>query len=268
MKLKLIGSISVKELNKMAVEVFNRCEKKFIITDEVYRSIRPELEEYMEVDAYSRNGDFYTICNIYYDTPDNQIIRKSIEKPAYKEKLRLRSYGVVDSKDKVYLEIKKKYNGIVNKRRISIQLEDAYRFIQTREKPNLRNIRDDQVINEIDYMLERHPLLQPTLYISYDRNAMFGINNKNFRITFDTNIRTRREDLSLDRDNYGELLLPPELWVMEAKINNAAPIWFAELLSKYKIYPTTFSKYGTEYQKSVLHLDAVDSKSKLNQIYI
>jgi len=251
----------------MAVEVFNRYEKKFIITDEVYQSIRPELEEYMEVDAYSRNGDFYTICNIYYDTPDNQIIRRSIEKPAYKEKLRLRSYGIVDSKDRVYLEIKKKYDGIVNKRRISIPLEEACRYIQTKERPKLRNIKNDQVINEIDYMLKRYPLLQPTLYLSYDRNAMFGIDNKEFRITFDTNIRTRREDLSLDKNNYGELLLPPGLWVMEAKISKAAPLWFAELLSKYKIYPTTFSKYGTEYQKSVLHLTVVDSKSKLNQIY-
>ncbi|MGB4660735.1 MAG: polyphosphate polymerase domain-containing protein [Mobilitalea sp.] len=252
----------------MAVEVFNRCEKKFIITEEIYRNIRPELEEYMEVDAYSRNGDFYTICNIYYDTPDNQIIRRSIEKPAYKEKLRLRSYGMVESRDKVYLEIKKKYDGIVNKRRISIPLEDAYRFIQTREKPKLGNIKNEQVINEIDYMLKRYPLLQPTLYLSYDRNAMFGIDNKEFRITFDTNIRTRREELSLEKDNYGELLLPPGLWIMEAKISNATPLWFAELLSKYKIYPTTFSKYGTEYQKSILHRGVINSKSKLKQISI
>jgi SPX domain protein involved in polyphosphate accumulation len=235
----------------VAIEVFNRREEKFIITEEVYRNIKPDLEEYMEVDDHNRNGDFYTICNIYFDTPDNEMIRKSIDKPAYKEKLRLRSYGTVTSKDEVYLEIKKKFNGSVNKRRTSIALEDACYYIKTRQKPEVKYLMNEQVLNEIDYILHRNPL-QPALFLSYDRSAMFGIGDKNFRITFDTNIRTRRYDLSLDKGNYGDLLLPTNLWIMEAKFNNAAPLWFAEILSKYKIYPTAFSKYGTEYRRMVL----------------
>lgn len=246
----------------MAIEVFNRFEKKFIITDEIYQAIKPELEEYMEVDKFSRSGDFYTICNIYYDTPDYAIIRKSIEKPTYKEKLRLRSYGVVDGKDKVYLEIKKKFDGCVNKRRTSILLDDAYCYIKTKEKPRAMNGMNQQVLNEIDYILHRYPNLQPTLFISYDRNAMFGIEDKNFRITFDTNIRTRRYNLGLDVGNYGDLLLSRDVWVMEAKMNKAAPLWFAELLSRYQIYPTTFSKYGMEYQQSMLRNDSSQTKSE------
>ncbi len=252
----------------MAIEVFNRYEKKFIISDEIYRKIKPQLEEYMEVDSYSRNGDFYTICNIYYDTEDNEIIQKSIEKPAYKEKLRLRSYGVVGPKDKVYLEIKKKFNGCVNKRRTPILLEDACHYIETKERPKTKYSMNQQVLNEIDYMLERYPTLQPALYLSYERNAMFGIENQNFRITFDTNIRTRRYDLGLGYGNYGDLLLAPVLWIMEAKIDAAAPLWFAELLSRYKIYPTTFSKYGTEYRQMVLNNDTKHVKSAYNQIYV
>lgn len=235
----------------MAIEVFNRTEKKFIITDEIYRVIKPQLEEYMELDAYSRCGDFYTICNIYYDTPDHAIIRKSIEKPSYKEKLRLRSYGVVGPKDKVYLEIKKKYNGNVNKRRTAMHLEEAYHYIEEQQRPRAKKPLGEQILNEIDYFISRYPELAPTLFLSYDRNAMFGMEDPSFRITFDTNIKTRRHEVGLDQGNYGELLLPDGLWIMEAKITNAAPLWFAKLLSSYHIYPTTFSKYGEEYKRAL-----------------
>jgi SPX domain protein involved in polyphosphate accumulation len=215
--------------------------------------MKPQLEEYMEVDDHSRNGGFYTICNIYYDTPDHAIIRKSIDKPAYKEKLRLRSYGVADQRDLVYLEIKKKYNGCVNKRRTSIVLEDAYHYIETKKKPELTIDMNEQILNEIDYMLHRYPTLGPAVFLSYDRNAMFGIEDKNFRITFDTNIRSRREKVGLDTGNYGELLLPKGLWVMEVKVKDTTPLWLAELLSRYKIYPASFSKYGTEYQRTIIN---------------
>ncbi len=235
----------------MAIEVFNRTEKKFLITDEVFRVIKPQLEEYMELDAFSRNGDYYTICNIYYDTPDHAIIRKSIEKPIYKEKLRLRSYGVVGPRDKVYLEIKKKYNGHVNKRRTSMHLEEAYYYIKEHQRPGAKKPLSEQILSEIDYFLQRYPDLAPALYISYDRNAMFGIEDPSFRITFDTNIKTRRNDVGLDRGNYGELLLPAGMWIMEAKMTKAAPLWFTRLLSKYHIYPTTFSKYGEEYKRAL-----------------
>ncbi len=237
----------------MAIEVFNRYEIKFIINDDVYRQIKPQLEEYMVADAHSRSGESYSICNIYYDTPDNAIIRKSIEKPAYKEKLRLRSYGLVGKQDWVYLEIKKKFNGCVNKRRTTITLGDAYHYLETKQKPVALNQTNEQILNEIDFMVQRYPNLRPALYLSYDRNAMFGIENKNFRITFDTNIRTRRESVGLDTGNYGELLLPKGVWVMEVKVKEAIPLWLAELLSRYKIYPTSFSKYGTEYKRSILH---------------
>ncbi|MBP1753610.1 MAG: hypothetical protein H6Q59_8 [Firmicutes bacterium] len=235
----------------MPIEVFNRTEKKFIITDEVYRAIKQQLGEYMELDAYSRNGDFYTICNVYYDTPDHVLIQKSIENPIYKEKLRLRSYGTVGQKDRVYLEIKKKCNGQVNKRRTSMYLEEAYNYIAGQSRPVAKRPFGEQILNEIDYFLIRYPDLEPKLFISYDRNAMFGIENPNFRITFDTNIRTRRKNVGLELGNYGELLLPAGEWVMEVKMNNAAPLWFAKLLSSYQIYPTTFSKYGTEYRRAL-----------------
>ncbi len=249
----------------LAIEVFNRSEIKYLLTDDVYRKIRPILEDYMEVDAYSRNGEFYTICNIYYDTDRHDLIRKSIDKPAYKEKLRLRSYGVVRPGDKVYLEIKKKFDGKVNKRRTSMRLEEAYRYMLTREKPAPKSYMSHQVFREIDQLMNRYPL-KPKLYLSYDRNAYFGKEDNGFRVTFDTNILTRREDLGLDIGIYGESLLPEGLWIMEAKAENALPLWFARLLSTYRIYPASFSKYGSEYQKTILQKEL--PKIDLNNIIL
>lgn len=142
----------------MAIEVFNRYEQKYIISNEVYHRVRSELEDYMEVDVHSRNGDFYTICNLYYDSQNHDIIRRSIEKPVYKEKLRLRSYGVAHPKDKVYLEIKKKFDGRVYKRRTGILLEDAYNYFKSKEKPEPKPFINQQVLNEIDSMISRYSL--------------------------------------------------------------------------------------------------------------
>lgn len=246
----------------MAIEVFNRYEKKFIISDATYRQLKSQLAEYMEVDEHSRNGDFYSICNIYYDTPDNQIISRSIEKPLYKEKLRLRSYGVASPKDKVYLEIKKKYNGRVNKRRTSIILEEAYHYINTKQKPMANGIMNEQILNEIDFFLQRYPTLQPALFLSYERDAMFSKEDRSFRVTFDTNIRTRRDNLGLDIGNFGDLLLSKDEWIMEVKIRDGVPLWFAQILSKYKLYSTSFSKYGTEYKKlmATAHMPYISNK--------
>lgn len=239
----------------MAIEVFNRYEQKYVITDDIYQKVRPALEEYMEVDDYSRNGEFYTICNIYYDSPNNDVIRKSIDKPVYKEKLRLRSYGVVKKSDKVFLEIKKKYKGLVNKRRTSILLGDAYQYFETKKKPDIKHFMNEQILSEIDYMIQKYSL-QPAVFLSYDRNALFGMEDQNFRVTFDTNIKTRRYDIGLDYGNYGEILLPHNYWIMEAKTDKAVPLWFTQLLSAYRIYPASYSKYGTEYQKNILHVDS------------
>lgn len=243
----------------VAVEVFNRYEKKYMISDKTYHIIKPFLDKHMEADEHSQGSDFYTICNIYYDTEDNEIIRKSIERPLYKEKLRLRSYGIMGQQDKVYLEIKKKFEGCVNKRRTSIILEDAYRYLERKQKPEIKGSMDGQILSEIDYLVQRYPTLHPVVFLSYDRKAMFDREDKNFRITFDHNILTRRYDLGLHYGIYGDQLLQGDQWIMEAKINRAAPLWFAELLSQYRIFPVTFSKYGTEYTKHIIGSNNTDT---------
>ena len=253
----------------MAIEVFNRCEKKYMLDKEQYEAVINKMSSHMEVDAYNKDNKFYMISNIYYDTPDDRLIRASIEKPAYKEKMRVRSYGVPGIDDNVFVEIKKKYNGIVNKRRTGIKLGDAYDYLDGKitagmlEKKNERINR--QVLGEIDYFKHFYNL-QPKLYLSYERMAYFEKNDGSFRVTFDTDITTRRHDVRLELGSYGKKIIPENMFLMEIKINKAVPIWFTKILSEYDIYPVSFSKYGTEYKQYIMeNLKRKDEFVCLNQ---
>lgn len=224
----------------MAQTVFNRVEKKYQLSEERFGALWSDLMQYMEVDEYGK----HTICNIYYDTPDDLLIRRSIEKPKYKEKLRLRSYGIPHLNDMVFLEIKKKYDGIVNKRRIELPLQAAYDYMEQGRKP----FPQTQILSELDYFLSLYDVA-PKLFLAYERIALFGKEDPEFRVTFDMNIRSRTEDLRLEKGSHGTLLFDDHTHLMEVKITNAAPLWFSKLLSKHQLYNTSFSKYGSVYKK-------------------
>lgn len=229
----------------MAIEVMNRVEKKFLLDSCTYLKLQNIIGDYMELDSFNKIKEFYTISNLYLDTPDNHLIRTSTEKPRYKEKLRLRAYGVPTDSDFVFLEIKKKYKGVVNKRRTKLLLPEAYEFIETGKKPFTKEYMNKQVLNELEYCLNIYDL-SPKLYLAYDRKAYFGENS--LRVTFDTNIRTRRYDLRLEKGDYGTKLIDSDLWLMEIKAEKAIPIWLANALTENKVYSKSFSKYGTEYK--------------------
>lgn len=192
----------------MAIKSFKRYEKKYLLTGEQYEKLIPRLLEYMKMDDHCVNNS-YSIYNIYYDTDDNSVIRHSISKPYYKEKLRLRSYKIPQSpSDKVFLELKKKINKIVNKRRAIITLEEAYNFLEFGERPKCTDFITEQVINEIEYYLS-HTKVNPTVYIGYNRIAFFGKEDKDFRLTIDSKIITCREDLFLESGCHGTDILKP-----------------------------------------------------------
>jgi SPX domain protein involved in polyphosphate accumulation len=247
---------------EMAIEVFNRHEGKFIIDDAVYEEIQARLLEHMELDEYNKTHEFYTISNIYFDTKDSHLIRTSLSKPEYKEKLRLRAYGVPGRDAKVYLEIKKKVCGLVNKRRTKIALDEAYEFVKTGEKPEAKAYMNKQVLNEIQYILKIYDL-EPRLYLAYDRKAMFGKENRDLRITFDTNIRSRRYDLTLESGDHGESLLEKGKWLMEVKAEKNIPLWLSKLLSENKIFKTSYSKYGKEYEKMLINNKVYKGEKKI-----
>lgn len=237
----------------MAIKAFKRYEKKFILNEEQYNKLIPILSKYMVHDKHCKNGQNYNIYTIYYDTVDNSVIRHSINKPYYKEKLRLRSYKASISKDDiVFLELKKKINGIVSKRRATLTLEEANNFLKYRSLPSNLDYLNNQVLSEIGFYLDMNKVI-PKVFISYSRNAFFDKEDSDFRITFDSNIISRRDFLSLECDNFGDKILEKDLYLMEVKILGAIPLWLTKAFSDLEIYPTHFSKYGNEYMNYCLN---------------
>lgn len=226
----------------MANEVFRRKEIKYILTQEQYKSLLHVINNHIEKDKYHKS----TICNIYYDTSNYDLIRHSLDKPTYKEKVRLRSYEVPKLDSNVFLEIKKKYAGIVGKRRIEIKLKDFYDYLETGELNN----SNEQIKKEIDYCFKLYNL-EPKLFLAYDRLSYYDKDDINFRITFDTNIRSREDNLRLEKGDKGKLYFDDDLIVMETKALNAYPMWFVKALSELKLYPGSFSKYGSIYSKKL-----------------
>ena len=225
---------------------FKRYEKKYMLTQEQQENLMKQLLPYIKEDKFGR----YTICNIYYDTDDWELIRQSIQKPVYKEKLRVRSYGVPGDEDKAFIEIKKKYKGIVYKRRITAQVKDVEPILTGGSSFEIKK-SDEQIRNEILWFQSFYRT-QPRIFIGYDRQAFAGIQDSGLRITFDTNIRWRDEELDLRCGDYGQPVLPGEQVLMEIKMPGACPLWLAHILNDNGIYPTSFSKYGTCYKNLII----------------
>lgn len=223
----------------MAIEtVFKRYEIKYLITEEQCERLKTLFQPYMMDDEYGKS----TIRNVYFDTPSYLLIRNSVEKPVYKEKLRLRSYGETNADSTVFLEVKKKFKGVVYKRRLKLKEGQALDYILNGVK-----LPDSQIFREIDYFVSYYKELIPRVVISYEREAFYSRTDHTFRMTFDRNVLYRQEDLSLEKGVYGKCILEPGKVLMEVKTAYAIPLWLASFLSENKIYKTSFSKYGTAY---------------------
>ena len=223
-------------------KVFTRFEKKYLPDERQYEALFHKLLQHMEIDEYG----LHEIRNIYYDTKDNELIRFSLEKPEYKEKFRIRCYGEPDDSSDIFLEIKKKYRGIVNKRRIALKKEEADAYLEFGVKPK----EQGQIWKEIDFFLKRY-LAEPVLYLAYNRIALYGKEDAGFRVTFDTDIRSRRENLTLCSDEKTRKLQGFGNHLMEVKTEGAMPLWFVKILSELEIRSVSFSKYGRIYQDEV-----------------
>lgn len=246
----------VKGSGFMAINSFNRYEKKFIVSREQAEMLKAEMRSFIVPDAFS-SISYYTICNVYYDTLEDEIIKKSVSKPIFKEKLRLRSYGSCGPDDVVYLEIKKKLNGFVNKRRTNITVEEANNLIFNKVMPVRSKYHNTQVLNEI-YHYVLHKDLYPKIALSYDREAFFAKDDALLRITFDFNIQSRRDNVQVGRSSTDEYVLDDEYMIMEIKTSFAFPLWLTHILSTYKIYHQSFSKYGTEFYEHLIKDRKVD----------
>ena len=220
--------------------IFRRFELKYILTQEQKDAVLAAIAQHMMPDKYGKT----TIRNIYFDTDNYRLIRQSIEKPIYKEKLRIRSYGPAAPEDDVYVELKKKFKGVVYKRRLKLPQKDAIDWLC-----NAATCRSDtQIAREIDYFLAFYQTLHPRIFLSYQRQAYVTKDGSDFRVTFDDSILCRQENICLDAPICGAAVLPEGLTLMEIKSPGGIPLWLTKALSENRIFKTSFSKYGKAYE--------------------
>ncbi len=203
----------------------------------------------MRSDSYA-DGD---VVNVYFDTRDFLLIRRSIESPLYKEKLRIRCYGVAESDSDLFIELKKKYDSVVYKRRILVKQNQLERALSGHGGKT-------QIEKEIDYFIGHYKGISPKMVISYRREALCAEGDGNLRITFDRNILWRDYDLSLSSGIYGKPVLPEDKILLEVKTAYALPLWLTRFLSANSIYKTSFSKYGTAYLQYLDNLQKGEQK--------
>ena len=222
---------------------FARYEQKYFLTPAQQAALLARIAPHIQRDVHER----YTICNLYYDTDDWRLIRASLEKPVYKEKLRVRSYGVPGETDSVFVELKKKFDGVVYKRRVTAELPLV--------EPLLSGLLDNDAFGQIGREIEwfqRCNRTVPKVFIGYDREAFAGLDDPELRVTFDTRLRWRETKLDLSYGDHGRFLLPEDAVLMEVKLPSACPLWLSRALSDLSIYPTSFSKYGECYRTCLL----------------
>ena len=226
----------------MSKDIFERIEKKYRITEEQKEAILREIGDRIQEDRFCRS----TIQSLYLDTPDHLIIRNSIEAKGhsvYKEKIRVRSYGTPGKDDKVFFELKKKYKGIVYKRRVCMTLDEAERYLKDGTCP-----KDSQIMKEIDYAMDFYGRPKPAVMICYEREACSIQDHPSLRITFDHNVRYRDRELSLGKGSQGLAIIGKGEYLLEVKSDGSIPVWLSEILDRNRVFPSSFSKYGTAYQ--------------------
>ena len=226
----------------MAGSVFERVEKKYIISSAQYRSLMRHISEHCTADLYPESD----ICSVYYDTNDHLLIRRSLEKPVYKEKLRIRSYGVPQPDTPVFVELKKKLLGTVYKRRVTLGYAEAMDFLGN---VHGRGRELSQIEKEIAYCFDLYRTLHPAMFISYHRTSFVGKHDYGLRITFDSDVLSRDTELELAKGIWGDRILPEEDFILEVKTLKSMPLWLSGALDECKIYPGSFSKYGTAYNR-------------------
>ena len=222
--------------------IFKRIEKKYLLPEAQYEALFQRIGAHLKPDAFGRS----TVMSLYLDTPDSRIIRNSIEAVDYKEKLRLRSYGTAGADSTVFLELKKKYGGVVYKRRAAMTLREAERYLRMGIKPF-----ESQIMAEIDWAMRLYGRPKGAMLIACEREAWFDEAHPDLRMTFDRNIRYRENELRLDRGSAGIGLLPKDRVLLEIKTAGAMPLWLADALDAEGILPGSFSKYGEAYLRTL-----------------
>lgn len=225
------------------ITVMQRVEWKYILSAEQTAFFCERLKGHMEPDAYGLT----TIASLYYDTPDKKLIRTSIEKPEFKEKIRLRAYGPATDRTPVYLELKRKAYGIVYKRRVSATIPEAEQFFAG----ELNLDESGQIDREITYFRDYYRSLVPSCMILYDRTAYYEPDG-DLRLTIDRNPRYRTDRLDFYGAPTGIPLLKAGETILEIKVQDTIPLWLVRILSEGRIRRGSISKYGEAYKQELM----------------
>lgn len=275
-------------------EVFRRIEKKYRVAPVQRQAVEGFLARELTPDAFGRT----MITSVYWDTPEMALISRSLEKPCYKEKLRVRAYGEAagealvracaagapqpqDASHLVFFGIKKKFKGVVYKRRVGLSLGALFAFLggmpyveavalhpSDNDEASLaaQSPLNCQIACELAAMLKRYPNLTPSLAIRCQRVAWAPIAQltpvetalldegpySQLRVTFDDTLEfwSFRNDACGTKGQWRPIVNGATA-IMELKNAGPLPVEFTSLLAKHDIFPTSFSKYGTAYQLTV-----------------
>lgn len=246
-------------------DVFERKEIKYRLSSCQHQAMVASLGGIMVPDVYGHTP----IVSLYLDTPDRSLVARSLEKPLYKEKLRMRSYGVPRENDRVFIEVKKKFDGIVYKRRVGLSYAAARAYLggvpyeracaqyplpdQDMAQESLLP-GSSQIAREIDRFIFQHGPLCASMTIFCRRTAYVCVDafeqensEDGLRITFDEAI-AYQDLLSPGEESTWKPLLGKEEAVMEVKSAGPFPLWLVRALDECRAYPSSFSKYGKAYQ--------------------
>ncbi|MCG3086528.1 polyphosphate polymerase domain-containing protein [Sporosarcina cyprini] len=249
----------------MAIEIFCRKEQKYLITRKQYEQLIEEMGPRMRNDKNGTDGR-YTVTSLYFDNRDHSIYYETKNKLKYRQKLRLRVYDDATLSSTAFFEVKQKHNKVVNKRRLLMPLQEAYRYLgETDPNPADFQTTNGQVLKEIDYF-RRFYHLEPDMVVSYDRHALHGVDNADLRMTFDFNLRCRKEDLALEHGPYGDHFIDPDLVVLEVKVEHSVPLWLARILQRLECEQRSASKFCTSTE--LLHDDVTVPQTTKEQTFI
>jgi len=239
--------------------IFRRREKKYLITSEQGAVLQKLASRYTEID---QQGE-YLIRDLYYDTDNWDIICKSTEKPSYKEKLRLRLYGEYNSESQGFLEMKRKLNDIVYKRRIAFPVGE----LKNRRVSEIVSADGSQISREINYFLQINPVSEK-IHIAYKRTAYNGIEGNGLRITFDRDIAFHLYSLNdgcfgENNADSGYQILEKTQMLMEIKTTGAIPLWLTGILSENNVFPISFSKFGVCYARHISKWQSLEGRKNV-----
>lgn len=220
---------------------FKRYEIKYLLADEQRDRLRSLMDRHMVPDEWGPS----TVCNVYYDTPTHLLVRRSAEHPDYKEKVRVRSYGIRKPGSPVFVELKKKYDGVVYKRRCTMDEDRAAALLAGQGDPRT------QIERELDFTCRRYGGLVPSFYIAYDREAFYATDDHEFRMTFDRHVRSRTTRLRLTATDEARHILGDGLSLLEVKAGGAIPLWLTAFLADEGLYKTSFSKVGMAWRQTL-----------------